>query len=400
MNPTKQYKSKRQEKLARKQLQSRLDKSSFATKTAFRDAERNFKSRCPPPDFTNVIDFYNTENCNEEIRREIVEVELSCDLGNENNLFFEKSQKAYLIKSIPGFIFIRNAFPPSTQKRIIECCLRDVAKYPNIGNLDVHYILPKDGLWSLHERIFKKELDPDDEECRVPLKAHADALDTLSSQYPASSNNDVSSDSESSLPISDISTTASASPQSTRKPSPLPSPILPPDKLVRKLRWMTVGYQYDWPTKIYHFDRRFPVPSIIAGLSNAVVKAIEGVGIPDGGFVNEYKASDWKAEAGLVNYYQLKDNLMAHVDKSEVNMDAPLVSFSFGHACIFLIGGSTKDTPPKAMYLRSGVPRILEGTLPFYLEKDGADPSWDVFADYMSQTRININIRQVFNINN
>src|SRR6185312_4518967 len=111
----------------------------------------------------------------------------------------------------------RNAFPPSTQKQIIECCLRDFAKYPNIGNLDVHYILPKDGLWSLHERIFRKELDPDNEECRIPLKAHADASDTLS-QYPASSNN-MSSDSESSLhlPISDISTTASSSPRSTRK---------------------------------------------------------------------------------------------------------------------------------------------------------------------------------------
>ena len=43
-----------------------------------------------------------------------------------------------------------------------------------------------------------------------------------------------------------------------------------------------------------------------------------------------------------------------------------------------------------------GVPRILEGTLPFYLGNDEDDPSWDVFADYMSQTRININIRQVF----
>src|SRR6185369_14031844 len=106
MNPTNQYKSKRQEKLAQKQLQYRLDKSSFATKTAFRDAERNFKSKCPPPDFANVIDFDNTENCSEEIRREIVEIELSCDLGNENNLFFEKSQKAYLIKSIPGIIDI------------------------------------------------------------------------------------------------------------------------------------------------------------------------------------------------------------------------------------------------------------------------------------------------------
>lgn len=50
-----------------------------------------------------------------------------------------------------------------------------------------------------------------------------------------------------------------------------------------------------------------------------------------------------------------------------------------------------------------GVPRILENTLPAYLESsrkddddDDDDDGWKLFGDYMSTARINLNIRQVF----
>ena len=45
----------------------------------------------------------------------------------------------------------------------------------------------------------------------------------------------------------------------------------------------------------------------------------------------------------------------------------------------------------------SGVPRILEDTLPPHLHSESVnDPDWKVYEEYMSTTRINVNVRQVF----
>lgn len=38
---------------------------------------------------------------------------------------------------------------------------------------------------------------------------------------------------------------------------------------------------------------------------------------------------------------------------------------------------------------------MLEGTLPPHLES-GEDSEWTVYAEYLRNTRININVRQVF----
>lgn len=45
----------------------------------------------------------------------------------------------------------------------------------------------------------------------------------------------------------------------------------------------------------------------------------------------------------------------------------------------------------------TGVPRILESSLPTHL-KSGSESGedWDLIANYLETTRININVRQVF----
>jgi len=79
---------------------------------------------------------------------------------------------------------------------------------------------------------------------------------------------------------------------------------------------------------------------------------------------------------------------------------------------VFLIGGATRDIKPVPVLLRSGdvvimsgpacrrayhgVPRILQNTLPQHLAAQPDEPQWTPFADYMTTTRININVRQVF----
>lgn len=42
----------------------------------------------------------------------------------------------------------------------------------------------------------------------------------------------------------------------------------------------------------------------------------------------------------------------------------------------------------------AGVPRILEDTLPPHLNLEDRD--WKPYREYMSTTRINVNVRQVF----
>ena len=92
------------------------------------------------------------------------------------------------------------------------------------------------------------------------------------------------------------------------------------------------------------------------------------------------------------------------------------LSFSFGQTCIFLLGSQTLDDAPSAMFLRSGdivimsdetrlayhaVPRILpEKNLPkstyFDLALDErCTGSMESLENYLSYSRININIRQV-----
>jgi alkylated DNA repair protein alkB family protein 1 len=99
---------------------------------------------------------------------------------------------------------------------------------------------------------------------------------------------------------------------------------------------------------------------------------------------------------------------------------------------VFLIGGQTRHTEPVPILLRSGdvvimsgptcrrayhgslqsilratvthaksgVPRILDGTLPPHLRSEALQESekecWAPYGDYMRTTRINVNVRQVF----
>ena len=43
-----------------------------------------------------------------------------------------------------------------------------------------------------------------------------------------------------------------------------------------------------------------------------------------------------------------------------------------------------------------GVPRVLDNTLPKYLQHHQEDSEWKAYSDYLRTTRININVRQVF----
>ncbi|XP_074660269.1 nucleic acid dioxygenase ALKBH1-like [Tubulanus polymorphus] len=193
-----------------------------------------------------------------------------------------------------------------------------------------------------------------------------------------------------------------------------------------KLRWTTLGYHYDWNTKLYYKDKFTPFPEDLGCLAKYITQSL--------GY------EQFQAEAAIINYYHLDSTLSGHTDHSEYDLTAPLLSFSFGPTAIFLLGGKTKETKPIAMYCRSGdiivmagesrlayhaVPKILpisahelkdvmfspngtcacknvsDATVCFKecLMKNLTDDDdleyWAPHVNYLLKSRINMNVRQV-----
>ncbi|CAN6371916.1 unnamed protein product [Urochloa humidicola] len=173
--------------------------------------------------------------------------------------------------------------------------------------------------------------------------------------------------------------------------------------LVRKLRWSTLGLQFDWSKRNY--DVSLPhnkIPDALASLAkNMAIPAM-----PSG--------EEFKPEAAIVNYYGPSDMLGGHVDDMEADWTKPIVSISLGCKCIFLLGGKTRDEVPTAMFLRSGdivlmageARECFHGVPQIFTESDQQEISAldsqlsgddDCFIlDYIRNSRININIRQVY----
>ncbi|XP_004837174.1 nucleic acid dioxygenase ALKBH1 isoform X2 [Heterocephalus glaber] len=257
--------------------------------------------------------------------------------------------QAYGLKDYPGFIFIPNPFLPGYQWHWVKQCLKLYSQKPNVCNLDKHMTKEEpQDLWEQSKEFLR---------CKEVNKRR-------------------------------------------------------PRSLLEKLRWVTLGYHYDWDSK-YSADHYTPFPSDLAFLSEQVAAAC--------GF------QGFRAEAGILNYYYLDSTLGIHVDRSELDHSRPLLSFSFGQSAIFLLGGIKRDEAPTAMFMHSGdimvmsgfsrllnhaVPRILpnpegeglphclETPLPAVLPKDAvvqpcSVEDWQVCASYLRTARVNMTVRQV-----
>ncbi|XP_062863596.1 nucleic acid dioxygenase ALKBH1 [Trichomycterus rosablanca] len=186
-----------------------------------------------------------------------------------------------------------------------------------------------------------------------------------------------------------------------------------PRTLLEKLRWVTLGYHYNWDTKTYSPDHCTPFPRDLHSLSYTVASAC--------GF------HGFDAEAGILNYYRSDSSLGIHVDESELDHSRPLLSFSFGQTAVFLLGGSKRQDLPTAMFMRSGDIMVMSGfsrllyhavpcivpapaaqPLPFCLDermeksepRDGVvqgvcEEDWAVCSTYLKTSRINMTVRQV-----
>ncbi|KAI6150277.1 hypothetical protein BKA82DRAFT_4113765 [Pisolithus tinctorius] len=369
-------------------------------------AEKKFKARFPPPDLTDVLDLAA------EDRRRAVCIRTFSDGG-----------KVYTVPAVPGLV-LPSFVSPDGQRTLVQWALRDHARHPNETNLDAHYILPPEGIWNAH--VASLSSCPKDPHPYFPE-------DVPSGPRQLISNDAAGTDNIYSL-------------QAIPKPSPEPSTTVSdcsPSELVPKLRWANIGWSYHWGTKQYDFSKgKGHIDSRIRDLCRSAVSLVAWNKVfgADSSLEEGWGDDDWKTwsetyepDAGIVNFYQTKDTLMAHVDRSEVCATSPLVSISLGNTAIFLIGGLTRDVEPTPILLRSGdvvimsgpacrrayhgVPRILENTLPEHFAQssrptnDGANASvsqterassttvasaWEPYRTYMQNARININVRQVF----
>lgn len=173
--------------------------------------------------------------------------------------------------------------------------------------------------------------------------------------------------------------------------------------LNRKLRWVTLGGQYDWTRKCYP-DENPLFPTDIAAFVQCLFP-------------------EMKAEAAIVNIYTPGHTLSIHRDVSEDSTNG-LVSISLGCDAIFVVGvGSEEHGDAKFLTVRlrsgdavfmkgsarfawHGVPQIISGTCPEWLQDwpakpntegvdDGCNGMYEAWRGWMSNKRINLNVRQM-----
>ena len=174
---------------------------------------------------------------------------------------------------------------------------------------------------------------------------------------------------------------------------------------------MTLGGQYDWTAKRYPDAAPPEFPSDIKEL-------LEGV------------FTDTKPEAAIVNLYSPGDTLSVHRDVAE-ECGSGLISMSLGCDAIFVVGvedssnssadishsedpmdkkkiktltfrlcsGSAVYMSGEARFAWHGVPQILAGTCPSYLQSwpaGGNEEEYEAWKGWMAGKRINLNVRQMW----
>lgn len=262
----------------------------------------------------------------------------------------EASNLAYEHEDLPGLFVIPSLLSPQVQANLLSCIVhRDLSNPLHTTNLHLHYDLP----YAEQRKSFFT--------------------------YPPS-----------------------AEVQFRPKYPDIHKPLSMSQVLNKKLRWITLGGQYDWTEKRYPIEQPPQFPSDIAALLQGLFPSLT-------------------PEAAIVNFYSPGDTLSLHRDISEESGKG-LASISIGCDGIFLIGqecsGET-DGCDKSVVVRlrsgdavfmdgpsrftwHGVPQIVPGTCPFWLEhwpgtrERDTDDDYDLWKGWMRSKRINLNVRQMW----
>ncbi|KAL4929369.1 oxidoreductase, 2OG-Fe(II) oxygenase family [Aspergillus undulatus] len=275
----------------------------------------------------------------------------------------QRSIPVYTHKAVTGLLMAPSLFPPAVQLELLTRLFhRDLSNSAHKTNLHLHYNV-----------TYPVETD-----------GVLDYRDTTGSKGEPSSQRAISFFED----------------NQTRILSPIDpdvhKPLTVQNVLNKKLRWVTLGGQYDWTAKVYPDERPPAFPEDIAELLRATFPETE-------------------PEAAIVNLYSPGNHLSPHRDVSE-ECDAGLISVSFGCDGLFLISHDD-GSGCEVIRLRSGdavymdgtsrfawhaVPKILSETCPPWLanwpcvagnvESESRFEGW---KGWMSGKRVNLNVRQM-----
>jgi DNA alkylation damage repair protein AlkB len=165
--------------------------------------------------------------------------------------------------------------------------------------------------------------------------------------------------------------------------------------LTKKLRWITLGGQYDWTNKIYPSSAPPNFPQDIAEFLRFLFPKV----------VNP--------QAAIVNFYSPGDTLSLHRDVAE-SCDRGLVSLSIGCEGIFVLGLEDAERPDgvkmvamrlgsgdavvmdgESRYAWHGVPLIVKGSCPEWLASWPGE-EFEEWKGWMEGKRVNLNVRQMW----
>lgn len=107
----------------------------------------------------------------------------------------------------------------------------------------------------------------------------------------------------------------------------------------KKIRWSNIGFQYDWNDRLYPSGQT-EIPDDLKQFPLKVLKLLN--------------FEKYIPECVIVNYYAQRNYMGGHLDDGEIDQVSPIISFSLGLSCVFLIGGKTRDIKPHAIKLDSG----------------------------------------------
>ncbi|CCA78055.1 hypothetical protein PIIN_01731 [Serendipita indica DSM 11827] len=268
---------------------------------ALREQEKQYKSRFPPPSLDDALDIRAVWQDPDDAAQvwkgspDAVRIESIGCLSEER-----PHAKAYGIPELPGFLLLPGFLRPNEQRRLIKAILEDYAKAPNENNLDIHYILPEDGIWPSWKAYNDRKAKGYSEEPIIATKASASDMNVPGSSRVLIENPPASVEN---LAEFQALEKPPAAPSATLSPSPLSS-------LVHKLRWSNIGYFYHWGTKSYQFDRELtPIPSYIQQICKECVSSVnwsdvwrDGADMKAGRWDTEHPDwSEWPKTYGYVN---------------------------------------------------------------------------------------------------
>ncbi|KAI9794582.1 MAG: Nucleic acid dioxygenase alkbh1 [Peltula sp. TS41687] len=305
---------------------------------------------------------------------------------------------AYESVSLPGLHVFPSLLHPRTQLCLLSRLLhRDLGNPSHKSNVHLHYhVLPPEEC-SIPPGSIKHMLDED-------YNNDDDDDDAVGGADPAAHSYFTHS------PTS----TASFLPKDPR----LHKSLKISQFLAKKLRWLTLGGQYDWTKKTYPAETPPVFPRDIKELLQGLFP-------------------EMKAEAAIMNLYSPGDTLSLHRDVSEESENG-LVSVSLGCDGILIVGldedvshqgeedshltvnekenmntncialrlhsGDVLYMSDKARFAWHGVPKIMAGTCPDWMSdwparghsgEESAD-RFDSWRGWMAAKRINLNVRQMF----